>query len=109
MAKKILGESFMDDFGSDKVAEKKKKSEERKGTKEADRVGKSDRSMGSAWRKSERPLQKSVHLDHDLNRKINLIREVDGIPAEDILYNAIKEYADKHYEEKLKEYLEKLG
>lgn len=112
MAKKnkFISDNFMDDFDNDKVTEKKKKqSEERKGTKEKERVGESDRAMGSEWRKRERPLQKSVHLDEDLNRKINLIREIDGIPADDIIYNAIKEWMDNHYEEKKKAYLEKLG
>lgn len=64
---------------------------------------------GSEWRKHERPVQKTIHFDAVLNEKINLLKQIEGVAVQDLIYNIVKEWMDINFEKKKKEWLKRMG
>ena len=63
---------------------------------------------GSGWRDKARPRQKTIHFDDALHMKINILKQLEKKPIEDILYDIVSEWFDEHFEEKKKELLGQL-
>lgn len=100
--KTYSAKGLIDDLKKDKSVEsaKQKKLEQTKEGRGVDPKGK-----GSNWRKEKRPNQKTIHFDDELDRKINLYKQLTNKSIEDIIYDIVAEWFATNYEEEVKKKL----
>lgn len=100
--KTYSAKGLIDDLKEDKSVEsaKQKKLEQTKEGRGVDPKGK-----GSNWRKEKRPNQKTIHFDDELDRKINLYKQLTNKSIEDIIYDIVAEWFATNYEEEVKKKL----
>ena len=100
--KKYSAKGLIDDLKEDLSVEsaKQKKLEQTKEGRGVDPKGK-----GSNWRKEKRPNQKTIHFDDELDRKINLYKQLTNKSIEDIIYDIVAEWFATNYEEEVKKKL----
>lgn len=60
---------------------------------------------GTRWRLDQRPNAKNIHFDDTLNKRINLLSQLENKPIEDILYDIIAEWFNDHFDDRKKELL----
>lgn len=128
--KSIFVEGFMDSFSEDKRVEREKKAkaerkkEEARGSErtEEDARGtegtigtigtggttgtsgtKGERgARGDGWRKVNRPVQKTIFFDKETSMKLNMLKEMQGKPVQDVIYDIVRGWLDENYEEAIK-------
>lgn len=100
--KTYSAKGLIDDLKKDKSVEsaKQKKLEQTKEGRGVDPKGK-----GSNWRKEKRPNQKTIHFDDELDRKINLYKQLTNKSIEDIIYDIVAEWFATNYEEEVRKKL----
>jgi len=100
--KTYSAKGLIDDLKKDKSVEsaKQKKLEQNKEGRGVYPKGK-----GSNWRKEKRPNQKTIHFDDELDRKINLYKQLTNKSIEDIIYDIVAEWFATNYEEEVKKKL----
>mgnify|MGYP002508632138 CR=1 FL=1 len=71
----------------DTVMEKREdnKVERGKSTALKTQAEKSSKERGSEWRKKERPIQKTIHFDEAMHRKINILKQIEGKAIQDLV------------------------
>lgn len=94
----------------DTVMEKREdnKVERGKNTASKSQTEKSSKERGSEWRKKERPIQKTIHFDEAMHRKINILKQIEGKAIQDLVYDIVQEWMEEHFEEKKKKWMEKI-
>ena len=100
--KTYSAKNFLNDSEEDKTveAQKQKQLEAKQGRGVSDPKGK-----GSNWRELNRPNQKTIHFDNELDNKISLYKQLSGKSIEDIIYDIVAEWFAEHYEEEVKKKL----
>lgn len=88
-------DEFDDSKTADTVKQKKLDEQQKKGGGEDD-----PKRKGSDWRRQQRPYQKTIHFDRVLHQKINLLKNMEGKPVEDIIYDIVAEWFDKNFDKK---------
>ena len=57
---------------------------------------------GDGWRKMNRPVQKTIFFDKETSMKLNMLKEMQGKPVEDVIYDIVRGWLDENYEEAIK-------
>ena len=108
MAKKINVSHLLDEFDENISQTNDKKAAQKKKQNNADNTVYS-REKGSAWRKTERPIQKTIHFDRVLSNKINALKQWmnnkgEKVSVEDIIYDAVATWMDENFDKIREEY-----
>ena len=57
---------------------------------------------GDGWRKVNRPVQKTIFFDKETSMKLNMLKEMQGKPVQDVIYDIVRGWLDENYEEAIK-------
>ena len=57
---------------------------------------------GDGWRKANRPVQKTIFFDKETSMKLNMLKEMQGKPVQDVIYDIVRGWLDENYEEAIK-------
>lgn len=57
---------------------------------------------GDGWRKVNRPVQKTIFFDKETSMKLNMLKEIQGKPVQDVIYDIVRGWLDENYEEAIK-------
>ena len=57
---------------------------------------------GDGWRKMNRPVQKTIFFDKETSMKLNMLKEMQGKPVQDVIYDIVRGWLDENYEEAIK-------
>lgn len=104
--KKIVSINNMMDEFDESIAEEKKKG----GVVTPAEAKQNGKEKGSAWRKSERPVAKSILFERKLSAQINQIKEWRSMAGEenatvqDIIHEMCEEYIANHMDELREKY-----